>query len=138
MDASLAIRWFVPDDPLHGPATRLGDTWAKGGIRLCAPDLIVYEATNAAFQRVRAGAASREAAKALVAGVLGTGIDFFEPTGLAPGALAFAEKCGLGATYDAFYLSLADHLDCECWTTDTRLFKAASPHLAFLRLLDSR
>lgn len=50
-------------------------------------------------------------------------------------ALEFAERFRLRAAYDAHYLALADHLRCEFWTGDRKLFNAVASELPWVRLI---
>lgn len=50
-------------------------------------------------------------------------------------AIEIAYATGQKATYDAFYVALAEMLGCELWTADERFWRAASPAIPFVRWL---
>ena len=54
IDASTAVRWYVPE-PESGVASKL----LEGGWRLSAPDFMPIEATNAWWKKVRRGEMTR-------------------------------------------------------------------------------
>lgn len=51
-------------------------------------------------------------------------------------AFAIAKELGLGTTYDAHYLALANILNCEFWTRDAKLARAAQGKYKRVRLLE--
>jgi predicted nucleic acid-binding protein len=50
-------------------------------------------------------------------------------------ALAIAAAYGLPAAYDAHYVALAQHLDCDLWTDDQRHLCQLGGALPFVRPL---
>ncbi|MFQ5737805.1 MAG: type II toxin-antitoxin system VapC family toxin [Acidobacteriota bacterium] len=51
-------------------------------------------------------------------------------------ALRFSRRFALPATYDAYYLALADSLGGEFWTRDRRLFEAVGRQLSWVHLVE--
>ena len=58
-----------------------------------------------------------------------------EPTFLYRRSLGLAAEFGLGSTYDALYLALAESEGCEMWTADLRLCRAVDDRFSLLRCL---
>ena len=56
-----------------------------------------------------------------------SGVDLREPPGLHRRAMELAAQLRQDAAYDAYYLALAELLDCELWTADQRFYRAATP-----------
>lgn len=48
-------------------------------------------------------------------------------------ALAVADTYGLPAVYDAYYVALAQLLECDLWTNDQRLLRALGGGLPFVK-----
>jgi len=51
--------------------------------------------------------------------------------------MGIARKYGLKASYDAYYLALAEQLGAEFWTADRRLSRAVQSHLDWVHLIES-
>src|SRR3954465_3098873 len=115
VDASVAARWFLTLEKSDAAAALL-----RSGERLIAPDLVIVEATNAAWKAKNFGNVSLE-----------TVADFVEKSArlfdeLVPAAelkdraleIAFELK---HPAYDCFYLALAEQRECPFVTADERL-----------------
>jgi len=128
VDASIAIKWVVSE---RGTEAALGmlDCWAKEDVRISVPCLMFVEASNALYKRVRREELTIAQAVALLECLMGLGVDVMDTTVLHPRAMELAGRFGLPATYDAYYLSLAEALRCELWTADERLFNTVKHEL---------
>ena len=60
-------------------------------------------------------------------------IEIYNPAWLHRQALILADAFGLPAAYDAHYLALAEHFECELWTADRRLLRAVGSGPPFVR-----
>ena len=119
VDASLVARLFVgPDD---ARAWELFDAWTEQEALICAPSLLIYELTDVFYRYHRAGLLSRATLQLLTDAVDGLPLALEPHTSLAKPALRLASTLGLDATYDAYYLALAERLDADLWTADARL-----------------
>lgn len=134
VDASLVVKWLVEEQG-SAEAVELAGAWRTQGARLFAPALLHYEVTNVLFRRVLRGALSLSQAAALVDELLAGDLTFARPPGLHRHALEIASLLGLTAAYDAHYIALAVLFDCDLWTADQRLFRAASPRFPQVRML---
>jgi predicted nucleic acid-binding protein len=118
VDASVAIKWFVPE--VHSGAAR---HLLRDGIALLAPDLIWAEVANALWRKWR----DRELAAEHVEGILN---DFRRyPLRVCSGEslydVAWPVARGSGRTfYDSLYLALAMSNGCRLVTADLRFYNA--------------
>ena len=112
VDASVACKWFFAED-LSDAARRM----AEGDTTLLAPDLILVECANVAWQRVRTGAVPLAQAEALLA-ALPRWFDTLTPAGELY-EQAFRVAHGLGhPVYDCLYLALAEREETSLVTAD--------------------
>ncbi|OQA46200.1 MAG: tRNA(fMet)-specific endonuclease VapC [Chloroflexi bacterium ADurb.Bin325] len=118
VDASVAIKWFVPE--IHAAAAR---RLLREGLTLLAPDLIWAEVANALWRKWREQELPAEA----VEGILD---DFRRyPLHITSGEslydVAWPVAQGSGRTfYDSLYLALAMSNGCPMVTADLRFYNA--------------
>jgi predicted nucleic acid-binding protein len=115
VDASVAIKWFV-EEPGWEAARQL---W-RNERRLLAPDLIVPEACNAMWRKVRAGQATAAQAEEAVARMQHGVLEVRPTDPLAARAMAVSLALDHPA-YDCFYLALAEREQSVVVTADQRL-----------------
>lgn len=122
VDTSIVLKWVL-DEPDSATALALLNGWINEEIVIQAPALLTYEVANALFQRVRKGEMTADKARQALEDVLlpELMLNFFEYTELSKRAITLAQQYNLPATYDAYYLALAEHEQCEYWTADSRL-----------------
>ena len=120
IDASVAVKWFV-DEP-GSPAARA--VLARGE-SLLAPDLIVVEASNTAWKKVKRKEMTAEQGEAMVRAIP-LFFDRLMPSGsLAARAYVLANQLN-HPVYDCLYLALAESEAVELITDDARLVTAVS------------
>jgi predicted nucleic acid-binding protein len=120
VDASVAVKWFFPED--GSQAAR-----ALGAYRLHAPDLLLAECANVFWRKVRAGdMTASEASHACR--LLASSSVVLHPITRELISQAFEISLQLNhPVYDCVYLALALELDAEgLMTADERLANAAS------------
>lgn len=136
VDTSLALKWVVyeTDTPL---ARILLRNWIQQNAILLAPDLLSYELTNILYKRMRKNELTLEGATRAFNLLMQTNLSFVTITDemLSLKALDFANRYKLPATYDAHYLALAEHEQCEFWTADARLYHTVKERLPWVRLM---
>ena len=119
VDASVAIKWFVQESRSDAARAVL-----DFGEPLVAPDLVVPEACNAAWKKVKRGEISEEQGAA-VARALPMSFDRLTPTAeLAPRAFAIGHRFD-HPVYDCFYLALAETESATLVTDDAQVLALA-------------
>ncbi len=132
IDASVAVKWFVPED-LSPAASRL----LRGDDEFIAPDLLFAEVASAVWKKARRGELSQRDAQRLVSDITAAPIDAVPCRALAADGHALAHAVGI-TVYDAMYLALAVRLRTQVVTADDRLHDAAAafpPLAGHIRLL---
>jgi predicted nucleic acid-binding protein len=135
VNASVAVKWVLDADR-SDLARALFRAAERADRDIVAPPLLPFEVTNTLRQRTRAvPGLSPAAATELLDRFLTLPIAIYYPDDLHSRALALAHAFDLPAAYDALYLALAEHLDCELWTDDDRLARRVGSDLPFVRRL---
>ena len=102
--------------------------WAEAAVAanaLVAPELVLAESTNILRRLERAEIISRIEASGAQADLLGLDIELFP---FAPFARRIWELRSNLTSYDAWYVALAEALDCPLVTLDRRLGRAPGPN----------
>jgi len=118
IDASVAAKWFLPEEHTDAALTFLDDSFT-----LAAPDLVVAELGNLLWKRVRAGHLTSADARLILKALLAA------PLEIEPAAkhldLAFDIAVPLDCpVYDALYLSVAVARQSRLVTADRKLYEA--------------
>ncbi len=114
IDASIVVRWYIADDPLHADAMGV-----RRSVDAIAPTLIQAETANALWRYVRQGLLRIEDACESVA-VLPDILTLTEDRHLI-GAAQRASALKDHPIYDCLYLALAQREAAELVTADRRL-----------------
>lgn len=122
VDASLVVKWFVPE--VHSEAAR---RWLASSHAYVAPDLLFPEAGNAVWKKVRRSELNADEAHRLVADLSRVAVESVAMRALLSDAVALATSAQI-TVYDAMYLTLAVRLDTEVVTGDDRLARKVSEH----------
>ena len=129
VDASVVLRAFFPDEEQDRAQALIRDH-VIGHLQLEAPDLLLYEVTNAVLQASRRGRIDGEQAEDILSSIEGLGIAL-KPVGwkqMLPLALSFDRSA-----YDAAYLALAEAEDQPLITGDARMYNAVRERLPWVR-----
>lgn len=134
VDASLALKWVLAESDSN-TAVMLLDQWTDEGISVIAPALFTYEVTNTLYRQVVAGKLGYEEAKQGLTDLFSVGVllKFSQHEDVSTQAMEFAHQLNLPATYDAHYLALALHENCEYWTADKRLWNIVKGKFSWVR-----
>lgn len=119
VDASVAIKWFSEEE-YTDRAVDIRDKFFKGTCELAAPDLILYEVSNAL--RFNPNFNEEDVTEAMNS-LFDMGISIIVPTPRiikSSIAMAFKYKTTI---YDAFYAALANEIGFEFVTADGKLYK---------------
>ena len=135
IDASVAVKWFVPELHSREAAALLDPTFA-----LHAPDLLFAEVSNALWKKTRRRELNPGEARLVLRGLASVPLEVTPTRQLAAGALDLALDAGCTA-YDAVYLALAIHHNCRLVTADERLGRLSRPktlvrHISVLPAID--
>ena len=125
VDASLVIKWFVPE--IHSEAAR---RWLGASHDYVAPDLLFSEAGNAVWKKVRRKELNEHEGRQLVRDLTHVAVETVATRSLLQDALALALTAGI-TVYDAMYLTLAVRLDTAVITGDDRFADKIAEHPLF-------
>lgn len=124
IDASVAIKWFVPE--IHGEyAVRL-----QGRSDLYAPDFMLLECNNILIKKVRRQEISRGDADVIQQSLLHLPLGLYPWQELLEAATVAAHDT-YRSVYDCIYLVLAQQLDGRMVTADKKFYLALENHPAW-------
>lgn len=124
VDANIVVRLVLfADDKIQA----LWKNWVLDEGRFVAPSLLHYEVVNSLHQYQKHGLISSETLEHALEVALALPVDLVEDEQIHRRALLLAARYGLPAAYDAHYLALAEWMDIELWTADSRLVNALKP-----------
>lgn len=125
VDANLVAALLFPL-PHSANADKKRSAWITAGERLFAPTLMEYEVCSALRRALIGGLIEAHEVPPLIVQMRRLEIEIVTPTvALHTSALRWAQRLGRARTYDAHYLAVAEWLDSEFWTADTRLYNRA-------------
>ena len=134
VDASLVIRLVLKQSDV---VQELWENWASEEYRLAAPALLYYEVTNGIYRYQKAGLIRPATAQEALGTALALPVELVRGPDLHERARKLATQYNLSAAYDAHYLALAEWMDAEFWTADSRLVNTLKPHkLAWVKGID--
>ncbi|MDQ3700045.1 MAG: type II toxin-antitoxin system VapC family toxin [Chloroflexota bacterium] len=120
VDASVAVKWYLPDEEYREQANYLLARLSSGRTILAAPVLIRYEVPAVLIRAARRGRLSQDAARQAIQQFLQTGITTYHTPELITDAAPLAASHDL-TLYDAAYLALARALTVPLITVDRQL-----------------
>jgi predicted nucleic acid-binding protein len=131
VDASVAIKWFIPEVESESAVQLL-----HAGVAFAAPDLIGPELANTLWKKVRRAEITGDEAMAILAAFARLEIEIYPSTVLLPSALELAMNLDR-TVYDSLYVALAIARDCDVVTADQKFVAAlsGSPFAGRVRLL---
>ena len=121
VDASVVIKWFVPEAGSDAASRLLASE-----DRLEAPDLLFAEIANAIWKKVQRGQLTRAESQMLVSDIEKIAVGTTPCRALANDAHALALITSR-SVYDSMYVALALRLDTRVITADERFFHALQP-----------
>lgn len=125
-DASFTIKHLLPN-PQQVRCIQLLREWERNDYAFCVPALWAYEVTSSLnklvhFQQIH----SDEAREALLL-VQTMKVELVLPQAEQMNrAFAWTRQLNRAAAYDSFYLALAEVRQCDFWTADSHLARAAN------------
>jgi predicted nucleic acid-binding protein len=118
VDASVAVKWFVPEALSDEAASLLDDP-----VELLAPDLLYSEAGNILWKKVARGEIEERDARDILAALVRVPLSVVPSSALVEGALEIA-LARRRTVYDGLYVALAVARDAVLVTADDRLVEA--------------
>lgn len=118
VDASVAVKWFVPEQ-YAGDAVRL----LRADLTLLAPDLIWIEVGNVLWKKWRAGELTAAAVQGILDDFRRFPLEIWPAEGLLASAWEIAQVSGR-TMYDSLYLALAVAAQTHMVTADRKLWEA--------------
>ena len=120
VDASVAVKWFVPE-PLSNQAEHL----LGGGDALFAPDFLLIEFGNIVWKKVRLGELARDDGDAALVALRNGPVGLIGTPPLLERALHLAHEIE-HPLYDCLYLATAEAVGATVATADRRFFDRCS------------
>lgn len=134
VDASFALKLVLQEedsDAVHA----LWTTWVAQDAEICAPCHLMIEAISVIRNHVYRRNISPAAEQAAVEALWAQEIELLHPGFIERRAWELAQQFKRPTVYDALYLAVAEHIGCELWTADDRLYKAVHDALPWVRSL---
>ena len=128
VDASVAVKWFVPE-PLSNQAEHL----LGGGDALFAPDFLLIEFGNIVWKKVRLGELARDDGDAALVALRNGPVGLIGTPPLLERALHLAHEIE-HPLYDCLYLATAEAVGATVATADRRFFDRCSMSIMQSRL----
>lgn len=127
IDASLAVKLVLIEEDSE-TARRLWLEWSVSETERVAPALFAFECVSAIrWNVIRKWMTIEEADMAFHEFLaFAKDVQLVMPPMLNERAWEITKKLGQGQVYDAYYVALAEILECELWTADDKLYRAAS------------
>ncbi len=117
-DASIAVKWFLPEEHSDAASRLLGSE-----VSLSAPDLLLTEVANAVWKRVHRGDVDGERGLEILSELGRMPVRLVPAAALLPDAYRIA--CTYQRTvYDSLYLALAARSGLQFVTADRKLYTA--------------
>jgi predicted nucleic acid-binding protein len=94
-----------------------------------------YETANAIRRQVAAGVISDERGAELLNTLLAFPIRYISSAALVRRGYQLSGLLGLRKSYDSQFLAVAERFECEFWTNDQALYRAAATQFSWVRWL---
>ena len=132
IDASVILKWYLPDEEFTQKALNILHRHVSGEIALCAPTILPYEILNALLVAERRGRVNEEVTQNAFKAFLDLEINFLNPFIDYPGIISPARSFNR-SVYDASYLAVAEKRNFDFVTGDKRLYNAVKEKLKWVK-----
>jgi predicted nucleic acid-binding protein len=137
IDTSIAIKWVISKEVGAETAKALLADCIMKKTTMLAPALLLYESSNVLYQKTRKQEITFEEAKKAMRTIQRTELVliFLQESFLATRAIELARAYSLPATYDLYFLALAESEECELWTADSKMWRAVQRKISWVHAL---
>lgn len=118
VDASVAIKWFFPED-----FSEHSERLLSSSVELIFPDLVISEIGNILWKYIARGECSHHEAIAILRQIKSPALHMWSTAIIAEDALVIACRTRR-SFYDSVYIALAVRADCRMVTADLKLYNA--------------
>jgi predicted nucleic acid-binding protein len=125
LDSGILLKTVLNEEDSH-QAKELLKKLAAQSLQIAAPVLLRYEMVAVTRKWVYRELTTAAKAQSALDTLFSYPIETYIDETLLRRGYELAEKYNRPTAYDAQYLALAEHLDCDFWTTDKRLYNAIS------------
>lgn len=134
LDSGVVLKLVLPEADSK-KAKGLWQSIVLSRQRPVAPLLFPFEVTSTLRKRTYRGDIHENYSLASLRQILSLEIKLTTFNDIHEQAWQLAKQFNRPAAYDSHYLALAEHLDCEFWTADQRLYNAVHEKLSWVRWL---
>ena len=135
IDASIAIKWVVKNEPFRHKARQLLNDATIKGATLIGPPLLEYEVESNLQRRLQLRRATIGATDASLQAFYTVGVQVFSYPNMVRRAREIARQFGQERIYDSIYAALAEIRSCDFWTADKQFYDAVKSDLTFVKYL---
>jgi predicted nucleic acid-binding protein len=135
IDASVVLKWYLPDEEHGRKALHLLDKYISNEIDFVAPSLLEYEVINGLIIAQRRGRVKEEKLLTAIDGFLNLDIKLKNISNIYTRVLHYCEiySCSV---YDASYLAVAEKEGISMITADERLYNMVKKDLKWARWIE--
>ncbi len=133
LDASVAAKWVFPE--VHSEeAKEIQRDVADGRTQIVVPDSFFIECVSAVYHKQQQSLADMEQAQAALGILRQVPANVTAVRDVSHQTIALADRLNI-TVWDAAYLAVAEHHNCELWTADKKLARQTQPHFDWVKLL---
>ncbi len=135
VDAGVLLATVLVNESLSHQADALLQDWIEQSVMPAAPALLQYEIVAVIRKHVHRGTLSPEQGQRACELLLAYPVRLLASDVLIRRGYELATHFGFPTAYDSQYIAVAEHLQCDLWTADRRLFAAVQDQLPYIHWL---
>jgi predicted nucleic acid-binding protein len=133
IDASVAIKWVIKDEPWRKKARRFLRDSTAIGFNLVAPPLFEYEIESVLQWLLQSGKLTVVEADEAITRLAVIGVQFVAHPDMVTRARAIARQFNQPKIYDSLNAAVAELHGCEFWTADKAFYDVVKTTLPFVK-----